>query len=90
MKYVARVTQVLHSLNKIGGVVDGEIRPIADMPLPDRVEIVPEESGGSFMMFRYIRNGEDCGDTWHETLQNAFDQAEYEYGLREGNFLRLE
>ncbi len=84
---MARVTQVLHSINKIGGLVDGEIRPIADMPQPDRVEIVPEGAGSSYMMFRYTRGGDDCGDTWHETLQDAFDQAEYEYGLREGNFL---
>jgi hypothetical protein len=90
LKYVARVTQVLHSINKIGGLVDGEIRPVADMPLPDRVEIVPEELGASYMMVRYTRSGEFCGDTWHETLQGAFEQAEYEYGLREGSFLRLD
>jgi hypothetical protein len=89
VKYAARVTQVLHSINKIGGLVDGEVRAIADMPLPNRVEIVPDGSDGSFVMYRYTSAGEVCGDTWHQTLKDAFDQATYEYGLREADFLQI-
>ena len=89
MKYVARVADVLHSINKIGTIVEGELRVVSDMPVPDRVEIVPE-ANGSFFLYRYTRSGDFCGDTMHETLQDAFSQAEYEYGLREANFLKVE
>ena len=90
MKYVARVRTVLRNINKVGGLVEGEIRAVADMPLPDRVEIIPEPADGSFMLFRYTKDGEDCGDTWHETLQDAFDQAAFEYGLAQSDFLTSE
>ena len=81
---------VLRNINKVGGLVDGDIRAVADMPLPDRVEIIPEATGGSFMLFRYTKDGEDCGDTWHETLDDAFDQAAFEYGLTRTDFLTSE
>ena len=90
MRYVARVRTVLRNINKVGGFVDGEVRAIADMPLPDRVEIIPEGTDGSFMMFRFTKDGEDCGDTFHATLEDAFDQATFEYGLSKSDFLTIE
>jgi hypothetical protein len=38
------------------------------------------------MMYRYTHDGQFCGDTWHETLAAAFEQAEFEYGLTPGDF----
>jgi len=43
-----------------------------------------------FMMYRYNRDGDQCGDTWHQSLQDAFAQAAFEYGLRQEQFLRVE
>lgn len=92
MKYVARVTQVLRTgIHKIGALVDGTIKPVAEMPLPDRVEIEFDgEPSQPCMMYRYTQAGEFCGDTWHETLQAAFEQSEYEYGLSERDFRHVD
>jgi hypothetical protein len=67
--------------------VGDDVVPVADLPLPTRVEI--ELEGGPnepCMMFRYNDAGEDCGDTWHENLTQALDQAKFEYGLGEADF----
>jgi hypothetical protein len=92
MKYVAQVTQVIHSgihksvrRNNAGAVITSEL------PLPNRLEI---EINGSesepCMMFRYTSDDAFCGDTWHESLEDAFHQAEYEYGLNSADFQRSE
>ena len=41
------------------------------------------------MLYRYTDTGEFCGDTWHESLGDAFAQAEYEYGLSERDFVQV-
>lgn len=88
MKYIAQVTTVLSDgIHTIGAIDDGTIRPIADLPLPSRIEIVLE--GGPSqpcMMFRYTNIGDFCGDTWHANLEDAYFQAAYEYGLCEQDF----
>jgi hypothetical protein len=87
-KLMARVGRVLRpGINKIGTIVDGKMLPVAELPLPSRVEI--ELKGGRnepCMMLRYTDADEFCGDTWHETLKDALSQAEYEYGLVESDF----
>ena len=91
MKYVARVTTLLRpGIHSHGDVVDGELRPGAALPEPDRVEIETDVSDGSCMMNRYTKSGEFCGDTWHPNVKEAFEQAGFEYGLVEGDFLRVE
>ena len=90
MKLVAQVVTVLRQVNKIGAIVDGEVRPVGAMPLPAWVEIVPETAGGPWMMIRYTAAGEECGDTWHESLDNAFVQAAYEYGLAKSDFREVD
>ena len=92
MKYEARVTQVLKTgIHTIGEVRDGRVQSVADLPLPDRVEIKldggPDEP---CIMYRYTDSGEFWGDTWHETLRDAFGQANYEYGLSGHDFHPVE
>lgn len=91
-KLVASVTEVLRAgIHKIGGVQEGAPRPIADLPLPNRVEIEMEgERQDPCMMYRYTDAGEFCGDTWHETLDAAFDEAKSEYGLVEDDFTQAD
>jgi len=88
MKYVARVTQLLRTgVHALGELRDGEVHRVAYLPRPDRLEV--ELEGGPeqpCMMYRYTDAGEFCGDTWHETLRDAFAQANDEYGLSEGDF----
>jgi len=88
MKYVARVTQVLHTgIHKIGKIGEGRPEAVADLPLPNRVEIeLDGESTQPCMMYRYTDGGDFCGDTWHLNLEDAFAVAEEEYGLSQKDF----
>lgn len=83
MKYIARVTQVLKpGIHKIGTIRDGKPVAVADMPLPNRIEIELEgEPSEPCMIYRYTDTGDFCGDTWHQNLEDAFAAAEAEYGL---------
>ncbi len=90
-KYVARVKEVLRpGIHKWATIRDGRPVPVADMPLPNRVEIEldcgPDQP---CMMYRYTDAGEFCGDTWHENLKSAFAQAAFKYGLSERDFVRI-
>jgi hypothetical protein len=88
MKYVALVTQVLRpGIHKIGTIRNGMPEAVADLPLPNRVEI--ELDGGPeqpCIIYRYTDGGDFCGDTWHQNLKEAFAAAEQEYGLSEKDF----
>jgi hypothetical protein len=88
VKYTAHVAQVLKTgIHVVGAVTDGEVHVLSQMPLADRVEIVLDGTpDGPAMMYRYTTAGEFCGDTWHQRLQHAFEQAEYEYGLQPEDF----
>ena len=87
-KFVVSVKRdLLPGIHKIGTFQKDEFRPVADLPLPNRVEI--EMDGGRqdpCVMYRYTDGGEFCGDTWHENLDAAFDKAKSEYGLIEDDF----
>jgi len=90
MKYVARVRDVLvPGIHTTAVVERGEIQGSRSMPLPDRVEIETFGDGSDCFLYRYTRSGECCGDTWHETLQAAFEQAQFEYGLAPDHFLAV-
>jgi hypothetical protein len=49
------------------------------LPLADVVLVVSDDDGGA-MLFRYTAHGEFGGDTWHTTVDEAREQAAYEYG----------
>jgi hypothetical protein len=68
-------------------LVGGEIQQVAEMPPAERVEIVSDGAPDQpAMMYRFTSEGEFCGDTWHETVERAFDQAEHEFGLAKTDF----
>jgi len=92
MKYIAQVKQVLHSgIHTIGAIENGDVKWISQLPLPDRLEIELDGAEAEpCMMYRYTNEGALCGDTWHESLDHAFQQAEHEYGLKHGDFERAE
>src|SRR4029077_1073348 len=41
--------------------------------------IIIEEGPEGVFLFRYDSKGECVGDTWHQTIEDAKDQAAYEY-----------
>ena len=50
-------------------------------PLPSpNVLVIEQESEGSIFLYRMTRTGEPSGDTWHQSIDDAKHQAEYEYG----------
>ncbi len=66
-------------------LIDGKTK---SMPWPE-VVVLEESSGESVMVYRYRRDGTFCGDTWHEDLAAAKDQASFEYGDRLGEWLEV-
>lgn len=83
MKLTARVQQVLHSgIHKVMVDRRGAELVFDNLPLPTYVEIEVDDAGHA-MLYRYRDDGTFCGDTWHESLQDAKDQAAYEYGISE-------
>jgi hypothetical protein len=57
-----------------GGTDDREIL------LSPAVLVIEEKLDGIFL-FRFMRDGSCVGDTWHLTVEDAKQQAEYEYGI---------
>jgi hypothetical protein len=53
--------------------------PPEDRLMPWPVALVIEESAADAMLFRYAPDGTFAGDTWHETVEDAKDQAAFEY-----------
>lgn len=49
------------------------------LPSPD-VLVIAQEGDGSIFLYRMTRNGGAAGDTWHQSVDDAKYQAEYEYG----------
>ncbi len=89
-KLVARVREILQpGIHKIGYVQDGELISGESLLLPDRIEIETSLDESDCMMYRYTRSGDFCGDTWHEDLESAFEQAKFEYGLGREDFLTV-
>lgn len=49
-----------------------------DFPWPAVLLIVPDREAG-FLLYRYTRECEFAGDTWHMTLDEAKEQAAFEF-----------
>ena len=60
-----------HHVAKEGGVVPCEE--------PATLEVV--EQDGAFFLFRKDEDGNCLSDTWHLTLEEAQEQAEFEFGV---------
>lgn len=55
-----------------------EYPPAKSMPWPDVLVIEIQDHGISLQGFTKDMNF--CGDTWHETVEEAHEQAAFEYG----------
>lgn len=87
MKLIARVTEVQRpGIHQVGGVREGQIVGLGALPDPDYVVLEFDEADSPCFLCGYTDDGAFCGDTWHETLERAFDRAEYEYGLGRDDF----
>jgi hypothetical protein len=51
------------------------------VPLPDARFLAISQAPGGVFLYRYDSDGAYAGDTWHESLERAKGQAEYEFEL---------
>ena len=51
--------------------------------------LVIEGSDQGYFLYRYSSNGEFAGDTWHRTLEEAYDQAENEFDILPDDWEKL-
>jgi hypothetical protein len=90
MKLVARVHKNLQpDIHRVAGITADGPKLVEPMSSPSLVEIVQESPNGPCLMYRYTRDREFCGDTWHANLEDAYSQANYEYGLLPKDFLQF-
>jgi len=62
-----------------------EVTRVAD---PKTVEIVEQE--GAIYLLRLDDRGECVADTWHETVEAAKAQANFEFGIEDGDWKDVE
>jgi hypothetical protein len=63
----------------VGEFVAGKVVPVKTLPVPAWVEI--SEENGSFYLLYFDTNGNFLTDTWHQTVDEAKRQAEFEFGI---------
>jgi hypothetical protein len=51
---------------------------------PAQILVLEAQDDGSAMLYRYTADGADCGDTWHEDVEAAKEQAAWEYDDAQG------
>jgi hypothetical protein len=49
------------------------------LPWPD-VVVIDEVSIGNVFLYRLTDRGDMAGDTWHQSVEDAVEQAAFEYG----------
>ncbi|MES2793785.1 MAG: hypothetical protein V4719_29490 [Planctomycetota bacterium] len=49
--------------------------------LPLAVTVVIEANGEEILLLRFDKDGEFCGDTWHQSMSDAKEQARFEFGI---------
>jgi hypothetical protein len=57
--------------------------------LPAARFLTIELTAEGFFLFRFAEDGAFAGDTWHRSLDEAKDQANYEYGNALGGWLDI-
>lgn len=67
-----------------GGIGRGGEFEVHSASLPTSVEIQQTESG--WLLLRIDASGDPITDTWHASLQEAKEQARFEYEIEEGDW----
>jgi hypothetical protein len=48
--------------------------------------VLAEDMGGSIFLYRFAKDGAFAGDTWHPDIQEAMEQAAFEYNGAVGDW----
>jgi hypothetical protein len=65
-----------------------ENNDIENIPVPKWVEISEESEG--FYLYHYNSDGECIADTWHESIEDAKEQAKFEFGILNDDWKPME
>jgi len=78
------VTATGNTTHSVGNLVDGEPVVTEQIPVAAWVEIA--EENGSYFLLHYNAEGICIADTWHANVQEAKEQAEFEFGISESDW----
>lgn len=51
------------------------------VPSPDELRIVQLTGDPGFYLFHYDKHGEELTDTYHDSVEEAMEQARWEFGI---------
>lgn len=88
MRLRANVVQATGSTtHRRAELVEGVVIPVEQVPVPVRVEI--EETRSGFFLFHYDASGQCIADTWHATVVEAKEQAKFEFGIEDADWVTV-
>lgn len=80
---IAKVTALSSTRNTVhySGVppIDGD-GPYYSQKMSPASMLVIEENDSGFFLYRYSSDRKIVGDTWHKTIEEAKEQAKFEFG----------
>lgn len=88
MRIRATVRKVTGSTKHLQGVRIAGTLELATVPDPKTVEITEQE--GAVFLLRFDHDHECIADTWHETVEAAKEQANFEFGIENGDWEDME
>ncbi|WP_127401597.1 hypothetical protein [Neisseria meningitidis] len=62
--------------------------PMGILPKPVALSIVQYKNDQGFYLFYLNEAGQEQTDTYHETLDSAFEQAEFEFGISKEEWMQ--
>ncbi|HEY3803303.1 MAG TPA: hypothetical protein VGL61_11880 [Kofleriaceae bacterium] len=67
-----------------GTIVNGKV--VAGEPLPSPAYVTIESADGAFYLLYFDADGRCMTDTWHQTLDAAKRQAQFEFEIADGDW----
>lgn len=74
--------------HRVGGVQPDGSFAAKSLPIASWLEIVDEQEG--VYLFHYDSDGVCVADTWHQSVEEAKQQAEFEFGVDREGWVKLE
>jgi hypothetical protein len=57
-----------------------------ELPLPHELRIVTCEGEAGYYLLHYAEDGEEFADTWHHSVDEALQQADWEFQLKKSDW----
>jgi hypothetical protein len=89
MKLRAHVRRITGATTHSIGRIENDM-PVPGTPLPGPTYVEIVGADGAFYLFRYNDAGEFGGDTWHQSIEEAQDQAKFEYEIEASDWSTVE